>query len=117
MLITMFALVADSTAADIRASAASITITRIGGVTTEFLCKSSPTGVCNYLILSSLCDDKLLADGTREKTCRYSQAAPPFQLKRGEKKAVANLPADFVYTMKADAAPTPADCLNSPIPH
>lgn len=113
----MCALAAHSTAAGLRTPAGVVTFTRIGAATSEFICTATPTGVCNYLILASLCDEKLLDDGTKERNCRYSLAAPPFQLKQGAKKVVSNLPADFIYTMKADTAPTASDCLNSPMRH
>jgi hypothetical protein len=94
-----------------------ITVTHLGKVTTMFSCGRGSNTACNYLILNSVCQDTLLADGTKERTCRYSQAVPPFQLKAGETKTVANLPADFLYTMKGDRMPTVEECIAAPMPH
>lgn len=116
MIVAATAIAGNSTAAHAAADVA-ITITRMAVVQTEFTCTASPTGVCNYLILTSLCNDNLLAGGVKEKKCRYTEAVPPFQLKQGEKKLVANLPVDYIYQMKTDSTPTASDCLSAPTPH
>lgn len=93
------------------------TVTHLGRATTTFSCGQGSSGGCNYLILVSLCKESLLADGTKERRCTYSQAAPSFQLKAGETKTISNLPADFLYTMKVGRMPTFEECVNSPMPH
>lgn len=102
---------------DSRVAELPVTVTVFGNVSTQFICRSSTTGVCNYRILSPLCNEKMLADGAKSKTCHYSEPVPPFQLKQGQSKSVTSLPADFIYTMKVDTPPTPAECLSAPIAH
>ena len=91
--------------------------TRLGMSTTTFSCETAAKAACHYLILNSLCQEKLVAGGAKERSCQYTQAVPPFQIKAGERKTVANLPADYVYTMKLGADPAPQDVLRSPVPH
>lgn len=93
------------------------TVTRAGTATTIFSCGRESSQACHYLILSSLCQEKLLADGIKERTCSYSKAVPSFQLQAGEMKTITNLPADFLYTMKLGRIPTFQDCITAPIPH
>ena len=90
-------------------------VTRLGVSTTTFSCGRN-LGICNYLVLTSLCQDKLLDNGVKEKTCRYTLPVPPFRLLPGQRTTVSNLPSDLLYTMKVNAAPTPADVVNSPVP-
>lgn len=94
-----------------------MTVTRLGSVTTTFSCGAMSTGACNYLILNTLCQEKMLGNGMKEKTCRYTEAVPAFQIKQGESKSIANLPADYLYSMKVGAVPTIEDCMKAPIPH
>jgi hypothetical protein len=109
---------ANVSAAAADSSAPSVTtVTRLGKATTAFTCGRTSGGVCNYLILNSVCQEALLADGTKERRCRYAQAVPPFRLKAGETKTVANLPADFLYTMKGDRMPTAEECVAAPMAH
>lgn len=92
-------------------------ITRMGVSTTTFGCGEGNMGVCHYLILKSLCQEKMLDNRTKERTCNYLEAVPPFRLAPGEKKTVGNLPADYLYTMKMNATPTVDEVLKSPSPH
>ncbi|MFB9287394.1 hypothetical protein ACFFTM_03400 [Pseudoduganella plicata] len=93
------------------------TVTRLGTSIMDVSCTVAAGGRCHYLFVTSLCQEKLLRDGTKERTCRYDQAVPPFQLRSGERKTVGGLPADFLYTMKFGAAPTMDECIRAPIPH
>jgi hypothetical protein len=93
------------------------TVTRLGTSTMQVICGARSNQDCHYLILKSLCQERLTDDGGKEKTCRYMEAAPPFRLAPGEKKTVANLPSDFIYTMKSGKAPTAAETLAAPIAH
>ena len=109
---------ANVSAAAVDSAAQSVTtITRLGKATTAFTCGRGTSGACNYLILNSLCQEALLADGTKERKCRYVHAVPPFQLKAGESRTVANLPADYLYTMKGDRMPTIEECVAAPMAH
>ena len=93
------------------------TVTRLGTSTMQVSCGARSTQPCHYLILKSLCQERLTNDGGKEKTCRYMEAVPPFRLAPGESKTVAKLPSDFIYTMKSGMAPTAAECLQSPVAH
>jgi hypothetical protein len=92
-------------------------ITRMGVSTTTFGCGAGNAFACHYLILKSLCQERMLDDRTKERTCHYTEAVPPFKLLPGEKKTVGNLPADFLYAMKPNAAPSVDEVLKSPAPH
>ena len=94
-----------------------VIVTRLGVSTTTFGCGVGNVGVCHYLILKSLCQDRMLDDRTKERTCSYIEAVPPFKLLPGEKKTVGDLPADYLYTMKMNATPTVDEVLKSPSPH
>jgi hypothetical protein len=94
-----------------------VVVTRLGVSTTTFGCGAGNQGVCHYLVLKSLCRDKMLNDLTKERTCSYTEAVPPFKLLPGEKKTVGDLPADYLYTMKMNARPTVDEVLKSPSPH
>lgn len=96
------------------APALATTTTRLGNVATTFACGGM--GSCHYLLLNSLCQEKMLDGATKERSCRYTEAAR-FKLLPGEKKTVANLPADYLFKMKANEDPTVQDVLNSPAPH
>jgi len=93
------------------------TVTQFGTSTADFACKNSISDACQFLIVNSLCEDKVLANGTKERTCRYTEAVPPFSIKSGEKRTVPNLPGDFIYTMKIGTAPTMEECIRAPYPH
>jgi hypothetical protein len=93
------------------------TVTRLGTSSMDVSCTFALGGACHYLILTSLCQEKFLPDGTKERTCRYDQAVPPFRLRSGERKTVTSLPADFLYTMKIGSAPTMDECIRAPLPH
>ncbi len=93
------------------------TVTQMGSATTTFSCSPTSGKVCHYLIVSSICQETLLAGGAKERRCTYSQAVPPFQLKAGEPKTITHLPADFLYTMRLDRAPTIEECIAAPIAH
>ena len=109
---------ANVSAAAVDSTAQSVTtVTRLAKATISFSCGHGSSGACNYLILNSVCQEALLADGTKERTCRYVQAVPPFRLKEGETKTVTNLPADFLYTMKGDRMPTAEECVAAPMAH
>ena len=92
-------------------------VTRLGTAIIDVSCTVAVGGTCHYLFVTSLCQEKILPDGTKERTCRYDQAVPPFQLRSGEKKTIAGLPADFLYTMKFGTAPTMDECIRAPVPH
>ena len=94
-----------------------VIVTRLGVSTTTFGCGPGNVGVCHYLILKSLCQDKMLDKRTKERTCSYIPAVPPFKLLPGEKRTVGDLPADYLYTMKMNATPTVDEVLKSPSPH
>lgn len=99
------------------APAATTVVTRLGTSTTEFSCTTSGAADCHYLILHALCNERFVAPGQKERVCSYSQAAPAFRIRSGERKTVGNLAADFLYTMKLGVAPTVQDVLNNPIKH
>jgi hypothetical protein len=90
------------------------TTTRLGNATTTFSCAG--LGRCHYLLLNSLCQEKMLDSGVKERFCRYSEAAR-FTLVPGQNKTVANLPADFLYAMKMNEDPSAQEVLNAPVPH
>jgi len=94
-----------------------VIVTRLGVSTTTFGCGAGNIGVCHYLILRSLCQDKMLDERTKERTCSYTEVVPPFKLLPGEKRTVVDLPADYLYTMKMNATPTVDEVLKSPSPH
>lgn len=94
-----------------------VIVTRLGVSTTTFGCGAGNTGVCHYLILKSLCQDKMLDERTKERTCSYTEVVPPFKLLPGEKRTVGDLPADYLYSMKMNATPTVDEVLKSPSPH
>ncbi|WEF31370.1 hypothetical protein [Pseudoduganella chitinolytica] len=93
------------------------TVTHLGKSTVDLSCGRTSAAPCHYLFLSSLCQERFLADGTKERTCRYAPATPPLQILPGERKTVTGLPGDFIYTMKLGKAPTADECLRNPIPH
>ena len=93
------------------------TVTRLGTSTMTVICQARSTQSCHYLVLKSLCQERLTSDGGKEKTCRYMEAVPPFRLAPGESRTVARLPSDFIYTMKFGMPPTAAECLQSPVAH
>jgi hypothetical protein len=106
---------ADAVAAD--AAPSSTVVTRLGVSSTEFSCSDSAGRECHYLILHSLCNERFLAPGQKERSCTYSEAAPPFRIKSGERKKISGLAQDYLYTMKVGAAPTVQDVLREPIKH
>jgi hypothetical protein len=92
-------------------------VTRLGVSTTTFGCGEGNIGTCHYLVLKSLCQEKMLDSRVKERTCNYMEAVPPFRLLPGEKRTVANLPADYLYSMKMNATPTVDEVLKAPSPH
>jgi hypothetical protein len=96
------------------APALATTTTQLGNATTTFTCGG--TGSCHYLLLNSLCQEKMLDLATKERSCRYTEAAR-FTLLPGQTKTVANLPADYLFKMKANEDPTAQEVLNAPAPH
>ncbi len=98
------------------APAPTTVVTRLGTSATEFSCTGGAAD-CHYLILHALCNERFVAPGQKERVCSYSEAAPPFRIRSGERKTFGNLAADFLYTMKPGAAPTVQDVLNNPIKH
>jgi hypothetical protein len=114
-LLTAAVLASASAAAE--PAPAGVTITRLGVSTTTFSCGAGNTGGCHYLILTSLCQEQMLDSSTKERTCKYKEAVPPFTLMPGEKKTVGNLPSDYLYRMKTGTAPTVDDVLKSPMSH
>jgi hypothetical protein len=90
------------------------TTTRLGHATTTFTCGGMSS--CHYLLLNSLCQEKMLDSATKERSCRYTEAAR-FTLLPGQTKTVANLPADYLFKMKVNEDPTAQEVLNSPAPH
>jgi len=88
--------------------------TYVGDTTTTFSCTGA--GLCHYLLLNSLCQERMLDNGIKERTCSYTEAAR-FTLVPGVKKTVAHLPADYLYAMKMNAYPTADEVLKSPVPH
>jgi hypothetical protein len=97
------------------ASAAPVatTTTLVGKSTLQFTCGSA-TPNCHYLILTSLCNDKMGKDGNKIRTCEYSMPVPPFELKPGESKTVTDLPSDVIYKQTVGTPPTVSDCINNP---
>jgi hypothetical protein len=91
-------------------------ITRLGMSSFTVTCGLN-LGMCNYLILTSVCQEKPVDDGVKERTCRYSAPVPGFRLFPGASRTVTKLPADFQYAMKPNAMPTPEEVVNSPMPH
>ncbi len=92
------------------APALATTTTRFGNATTTFSCAG--TGTCHYLLLNSLCQEKMLDNATKERVCRYTEAAR-FTLLPGQKKTVANLPADYLVKMKPNEDPSTDEVINS----
>lgn len=89
------------------------TTTVMGKALTQFTCgRGGPS--CHYLILTSLCSEKMDKDGTKTRTCEYSTAVPPFELKPGETKTVTGLPSDAIYKQTVGKPPTVSDCINNP---
>jgi hypothetical protein len=84
-------------------------------VNTTFECHST-TGSCYYLITQSLCDEKILSTGQKQKACHITRFLD-FKLASNEKKLVSNLASDFQYCMKPDRMPDVTTCIASPIPH
>jgi hypothetical protein len=96
------------------APALATTTTRLGNASTTFSCRGMST--CHYLLLNSLCQEKMLDSATKERSCRYTEAAR-FTLLPGQKKTVSNLPGDFLYKMKPNEDPSAQEVLNAPVPH
>jgi hypothetical protein len=90
-----------------------MTITRLGISTTEFRCVVAKGADCHYRLLTSLCQEKMLDDGTKERTCRYTEPVPAFKLGAGEKRKVTGLPSDFLSMMKPGVTPTYDEVVNS----
>lgn len=90
--------------------------TRLGTSTTTFSCSSTGLADCHYLILHSLCQERIV-NGGKERLCQYTEAAPRFQIGAGETRTVANLQQDYLYTMKIGSAPTVEDVLRAPVRH
>jgi hypothetical protein len=89
------------------------TTTVMGKSMSQFTCGARGPS-CHYLILTSLCSDKMDKDGTKIRTCEYSMAVPPFELKPGETKTVTGLPSDAIYKQTVGKPPTVTDCMNDP---
>jgi hypothetical protein len=89
-----------------------VTHTTLSQSDVSFECKTSGTGHCYYMIVTSLCDEQMLPTGQKQRDCRYTKAAD-FALAEGEKKQLTNLPGDFQYCMKIEAKPVLAECMNS----
>jgi len=87
------------------------TTTRLGTATTTFACGG--TSSCHYLLLNSICQEKMLDSAIKERSCRYTEAAR-FTLLPGQKKTVANLPADYLFKMKPNGDPTAQEVLDAP---
>jgi hypothetical protein len=90
------------------------TTTVLGTASTSFSCAG--IGICHYLLLNSLCQERMLDNATKERSCRYTEAAR-FTLIPGQTKTVAKLPADFLFKMKMNEDPTATEVVNSPMPH
>lgn len=106
-----------ASSADAADTVAPVSITtRLCTSTTTFSCNPQGLEDCHYLILHSLCQERI-ADGRKERHCLYTQAAPPFQIGAGQTRTVANLQQDFLYTMKIGSAPTVDDVLRAPLRH
>ena len=90
--------------------------TRLGTSATTFSCNPGGLGECHYLILHSLCQERIV-NGQKERHCQYTQAAPRFQIGEGQTRTVANLQQDYLYTMKVGSAPTVDEVLRAPLPH
>ena len=90
------------------------TTTRLGNSTTTFSCVG--LGNCHYLLLNSLCQEKMSDKVAKERRCAFTEAAR-FTLLPGQTKTVADLPSDFLYAMKMNSDPTPQEVLNAPVPH
>jgi hypothetical protein len=112
-LLPLLYLAAISAQADVTDRA--VTVTTLAMMNSSFLCISS-TGHCNYLITETLCNEKILPSGQKQKFCNITRSVD-FTLANGEKKLVSNLPQDFQYCMNPDIKPTVATCMNSYIPH
>jgi len=119
LLAALLAAMTQSASAGTRAAdgALSHTVSRLGSSTMTLSCGAGSPVACHYLILKSLCQERFLDDGAKERSCSYMEAVPAFHIQSGESKTVANLPSDFIYTMKPGRAPTVSECLAAPIPH
>jgi len=93
-----------------------MTVTRLGMATTELHCVAGIGASCHYRLLTSLCQEKMLDNGTKERSCRYMEPVPAFTLKPGEKRTISNLPSDFLSMMKPDATPTYDEVVRSAPP-
>lgn len=109
-LATCALLAGGSARADATVLATTTTTTRLGTATTTFTC--SGMGSCHYLLLNSLCHERMLDGATKERSCRYTEAAR-FTLLPGQKKTVANLPADVLSKMKPNEDPSVQEVLNT----
>lgn len=89
--------------------------TRLGVTNATFSCNAGNAGDCHYLLLYSLCQEKFLDDGQKERSCRYKEATPRFQLAPGEHKTVTALVSDFLYATKVGSAPTVEECVRAPL--
>jgi hypothetical protein len=89
------------------------TTTVMGKSMIQFACGARGPS-CHYLILTSLCNEKMDKDGNKTRTCEYSMAVPPFELKPGETKTVTGLPSDAIYKQTVGKPPTVSDCMNDP---
>jgi len=106
---------ADAAAAG--AGPATTVVTLLGTSSTSFSCVTSDGRDCHYLVVHALCNERFVAPGQKERVCTYSEAAPAFRLKSGERKTVGNLASDYLYTMKVGVAPTVDDVLRNPVKH
>ena len=102
-----------SLALDAGAAPVATTSTVMGKSMLQFACGSRAPS-CHYLILTSLCNEKMGKDGNKIKTCEYSMPVPPFELKPGESKSVTDLPSDAIYKQTVGKPPTVWDCINNP---
>jgi hypothetical protein len=93
-----------------------VTQTTLPQLDTTFECWASATGNCNYLIMTSICNETMLPTGQKQKVCQVSPFLD-FTLTRGKRKLVPNLPNDYQYCMKMDVKPDLAACIANPIPH
>jgi len=102
-----------SLALDAGAAPMATTTTVMGKSTLQFACGSGAPS-CHYLILTSLCNEKMGKDGNKIRTCEYSMPVPAFELKPGESKSVTDLPSDVIYKQTVGKPPTVQDCINNP---
>lgn len=94
---------------------ATTVVTLFGTSSTSFSCVTSDGRDCHYLVVHALCNERFVAPGQKERVCTYSEAAPPFRIKSGERKTIGNLASDYLYTMKVGVAPTVDDVLRNPM--